>query len=111
MSSFTTSKDYSFSVFIANYNNERYIATAIESIISQTYKNWELVIVDDGSTDNSIQVVEPYLKDKRIKLIALKKNFGVGYSKKMGADNNGEEHAGDLCRVRQAVFQRFETIF
>jgi glycosyltransferase involved in cell wall biosynthesis len=96
MSSFTTSKDYSFSVFIANYNNEKYLATAIKSIISQTYQNWELVIVDDGSTDNSIQVIESFLKDKRIKLIALGENFGVGYSKKMGADNCQNEIIGVL---------------
>ena len=66
MSSFTTSKDYSFSVFIANYNNEKYLATAINSIISQTYQNWELVIVDDGSTDNSVQVIKPFLKTKEL---------------------------------------------
>jgi len=96
MSSFTTSKDYSFSVFIANYNNEKYLETAINSIISQTYKNWELVIVDDGSTDNSLQIIEPFLKDKRIKLIVLKQNCGVGYSKKIGADNCQNDILGVL---------------
>jgi glycosyltransferase involved in cell wall biosynthesis len=96
MSSFIPSKEYSFSVFIANYNNEKYIATAIKSVISQTYQNWELVIVDDGSTDNSIQVIEPYLKDKRIKLIALDNNYGVGYSKKIGADNCQNDIIGVL---------------
>jgi glycosyltransferase involved in cell wall biosynthesis len=96
MSSFTSSKNYSFSVFIANYNNAKYLDTAINSIISQTYQNWELVIVDDGSTDHSLKVIEPYLKDKRIKLIALGSNYGVGYSKKMGAENCQNEIIGVL---------------
>ncbi|NHJ20071.1 MAG: glycosyltransferase family 2 protein [Candidatus Lokiarchaeota archaeon] len=96
MSSHKTPKDYSFSVFIANYNNERFIGTAINSIISQTYQNWELVIVDDGSTDDSVKVIKSFLKDKRIKLIALKENFGVGYSKKMGADNCQNDIIGVL---------------
>ena len=96
MSSYTSPKEYSFSVFIANYNNEKYLDTAINSVISQTYQNWELVIVDDGSTDNSLEVIKPYLKDKRIKLIALKENCGVGYSKKMGADNCQNDIIGVL---------------
>lgn len=52
------------SVIIASYNYENYIAKAIESIISQTYQNWEIIIVDDGSKDNSIEVINKYLSDK-----------------------------------------------
>jgi len=81
---------------MANFNNEQFLETAINSIIAQTYQNWELVIVDDGSTDNSVQVIEPFLKDKRIRLIPLKKNHGVGYSKKMGADNCHNDILGVL---------------
>ena len=110
MSSSITSEDYSFSVFMANYNNEKYLETSINSIISQTFKNWELIIVDDGSTDNSLQVIEPFLKDKRIKLIALKKNHGVGYSKKMGADNCQNDIIGVLDADDKLHKQTLEII-
>lgn len=54
------------SVIIPSYNFAKYIGKAIESVISQTYPLWELIIVDDGSTDDTKQVVESYLGDKRI---------------------------------------------
>ena len=41
------------SIILANYNEEKYIAEAIESVINQTYTNWELILIDDGSTDKS----------------------------------------------------------
>ncbi len=54
-------KDQSLvSVVIANYNHGRYLATAIESVLSQSYKNYEIIIVDDGSTDGSRSVAEQY---------------------------------------------------
>ncbi len=65
-----------FSILMANYNNGKYIKESILSVINQTFKNWELVIVDDKSTDNSIEIIESYLKDKRIRLIKNKINSG-----------------------------------
>lgn len=65
------------SVLINNYNYERYIGEAIESVLNQTYKNFELIIVDDGSTDNSRQIIEGY-KNKYKQLITTiyKENGG-----------------------------------
>jgi len=64
-------------VIIPLFNAQDYIAQTIESVISQTYQNWELIIVDDCSTDNSIEIAKGYeTKDRRIKLIELKSNFG-----------------------------------
>ena len=51
-----------FSIIMTSYNYANYISEAIESVIRQTYKNWELVIVDDGSTDNSLEIIYRYLK-------------------------------------------------
>jgi glycosyltransferase involved in cell wall biosynthesis len=60
-----------FSVLIANYNYERYIGTALQTVLDQTYGNFEVVVCDDGSTDNSREVIEEYVKrDSRIKLVA-----------------------------------------
>ncbi|MDP1845265.1 MAG: glycosyltransferase [Candidatus Moranbacteria bacterium] len=56
-----------FSVIIPSYNHEEYIGDAIESVINQTFKDWELIIIDDGSTDNSVEVIRRY-EDPRIKL-------------------------------------------
>lgn len=61
------------------YNNEKTVATTIKSVLKQTYKNWELVIIDDASTDNSIDVISSF-KDKRIKLIRHKKNKHIAKS-------------------------------
>lgn len=59
------------SVAMPVYNGEQYLAEAIDSILVQTFKNFELIIIDDGSTDNSLQVLRAYAKrDARIRLIA-----------------------------------------
>jgi glycosyltransferase involved in cell wall biosynthesis len=64
------------SVLMANYNNGEYITEAIESVINQTFKDWELIIIDDCSTDNSVEIIEKYLGDKRIRFFKNKKNVG-----------------------------------
>ena len=58
-----------FSVLMSNYNKEEYIGEAIRSIINQTFIDWELLIVDDASTDKSLVVIEEFLTDYRIRLI------------------------------------------
>lgn len=59
------------------FNAQNFIAETIESVIDQTYQNWEMIIVDDCSTDNSRDIVKKYeVKDSRIKLIELEVNFG-----------------------------------
>jgi glycosyltransferase involved in cell wall biosynthesis len=64
------------SVLVVNYNYAEYIGEAIESVLGQTYQNFELVICDDGSTDNSCEVIGNYVQgDPRVKLIR-KKNGG-----------------------------------
>ena len=65
-----------FSVLMANYNNSEYITEAIQSILNQTFKDWELLIIDDCSTDNSLDIIKPYLSDERIRLIKNKNNLG-----------------------------------
>lgn len=65
------------SIIIPLYNTERYIAETIETVTNQTYTNWELIIVDDCSTDNSVEIINKFIeKDSRIKIISSEKNFG-----------------------------------
>ena len=58
------------SIITPCYNGGKYISETIESVMAQSYKNWEMLIVDDGSKDNSADIVNSYsVKDQRIKLI------------------------------------------
>ena len=68
------------------YNSEKTIRNSIESILKQTYKNWCLIIIDDGSTDNTCSIINEY-SDKRIKLIKSLNNNGVAASLNIGIDN------------------------
>ncbi len=70
-----------FSILIANYNNEKYLEECLNSVFHQTYTNWEIIIVDDASTDNSKSIYKKYKKDNRVKIFYNKKNKGCGYTK------------------------------
>lgn len=67
------------SVLMPAYNAQNFIAEAIESILNQTYKNFEFIIVDDGSTDATVEIIKRY-KDRRISLIKLPENKGNRYA-------------------------------
>lgn len=72
------------SIIIPAYNAEKYIAETIDSVLAQTYSNWELIIVNDGSTDNTLSVIENYSRnDKRISFIS-KQNTGVSDTRNTG---------------------------
>ena len=58
-----------FSIIVPAYNVESYIDRCLKAIKSQEYKDYEVIIVNDGSTDNSVKIIEKYLSDKRFKLI------------------------------------------
>jgi len=71
-----------FSVLIANYNNGHFFQDCYNSILEQSYENWEVIIVDDGSTDNSLYEIERLIEgDKRFKLFLNPKNKGCGFTK------------------------------
>ena len=69
------------------YNNEKYVIEAIQSVVKQTYVDWELIIINDASTDSSKLLVQTFLekeKDNRIILIDLKENKGVSFARNLG---------------------------
>ena len=75
------SKETLFSILIANYNNERYLLECIESVLIQSYENWEIIIVDDKSTDESNKLYSLLIKNSKIRIFYNKKNYGLGYTK------------------------------
>jgi glycosyltransferase involved in cell wall biosynthesis len=71
-----------FSILIANYNNGGYFKDCYESIIQQSYNNWEVILVDDCSTDDSVQEIKQLIgNDNRFKFYTNKENKGCGYTK------------------------------
>jgi glycosyltransferase involved in cell wall biosynthesis len=72
-----------FSLLIANYNNGHFFKDCYDSIIKQTYTDWEAIIVDDSSTDNSVEVIKGIIgDDSRFILVENEKNEGCGYTKR-----------------------------
>ena len=68
------------------FNVENYVAKAIESVLNQTYKNIELIIIDDGSEDDTRNICNRYKNDYRVKLVLKDKNTGVANSRNIGID-------------------------
>lgn len=83
-----------FSLLIAQYNNGKYFEDCYKSIISQTYQNWEVIIVDDASTDNSVEVMKELIgEDSRFKIEIFSENKGCGAAKRKCA----ELATGEIC--------------
>lgn len=69
------------SIIMPSYNTGAYIKKTIQSVINQSYQNWELIIVDDCSTDNTDEAVQPFLNDMRIRYIKNEVNSGAAISR------------------------------
>ena len=84
------------SIIVPMYNAEKFIGKTIESVLSQTYENWEMLIMNDVSTDNSLAVVNEFAKkDDRIKVVNTEKNMGVV---------KGRNHLIDLANGKYIAF-------
>ena len=76
------------SIITPVYNGEKYIEKCIESVLNQTYKNLEMIIVDDGSIDNSENIIKKYTKENSfIKYIKLKENRGISNARNVALKN------------------------
>src|SRR5699024_4081686 len=73
------------SVILPVYNAEDYISDAIQSVLNQTYTDWELIVVDDGSTDQTKKVINPFLEDDRIRYF-YQENGGQGSARNKGIE-------------------------
>lgn len=75
------------SVIMPAYNAEKYIGEAIASVCAQTYKNWNLLILDDGSADRTVEIAESYAQqDARIQVLCNPQNMGVARTRNRGFD-------------------------
>lgn len=79
-------KQITLSIIMPVYNGEQYLNYSIQSVLNQTYKDYELILVDDGSTDHSLEICEKYQsKDERIRVIS-QENKGISGARNAGID-------------------------
>jgi glycosyltransferase involved in cell wall biosynthesis len=72
------------SVLLCTYNRDKYLSNCIDSVINQTFKDWELIVVDDGSQDNTFEIVNPYLQKINNIRYVKHQNRKLGYAKNVG---------------------------
>jgi glycosyltransferase involved in cell wall biosynthesis len=113
-----------FSIIMASYNYAEFIQKAIESVLEQTYTDWELIIVDDGSSDNSLDIIESYLKQEPDKIkcfthsgncnLGLKATLELAFSKVKGryvafleSDDNWQLNC---LEKKYEVFEKFPEV-
>ena len=96
-------------VFMPVYNTEKYLRESIDSILKQTYKNFEFLIIDDGSTDSCVDIIKSY-KDNRIVFFRNEENKGLSYTRNRGIYlATGEFIAfmdsDDICKIDRLAVQ------
>ena len=81
------------SIIIAVYNTEQYIKKCLDSIINQTFKDMEIIVINDGSTDSSIDFINEYKqKDERVRVVNLDRNYGICYVRNKGIECSKGEY-------------------
>lgn len=102
------------SVIVPCYNGERFIGAAIESVLGQTYTDFEIIVVDDGSADGSADVVGGYLDDGRVKLVRHEANQGIPAARNTGVRNSSGEYLAfldqDDCWVPEKLVSQVEIM-
>ena len=75
------------SIITPTYNAEKFITETLKSVQNQTYQNWEMILVDDASTDKTVKIISDFAeKDSRIKLFKLEKNSGNGFARNIALE-------------------------
>lgn len=99
-----------FSIVMPFYNSDKYIKQAIESCLNQTFSNYELIAVDDGSFDSSRLILDSYLNNKKIKLVA-QTNKGVFEARRIGVNNSLGEYIVFLDSDDYLSFNALELLY
>ncbi len=98
------------SVVMPVYNGERYLAEAIESILEQTFTDFEFIIVDDGSTDGSAEIVRGYqARDERVRLVQLQRNMGMCDARNAGMAAASGEYIASMDGDDYCPPERLQT--
>ena len=85
---------FSLSIIVPIYNGERYLRKCIDSILSQTYTDFELILVDDGSKDSSLEICREYEKNDSRVVVFHKENAGLVAARKSGVSIAKGEYIG-----------------
>ncbi|MBA3030689.1 MAG: glycosyltransferase family 2 protein [Desulfobacteraceae bacterium] len=96
-------------VIVANYNTAQFLESCLDSLCSQTYKDFEVLVIDDGSTDNSVDIINRYIQhDRRFRLIKLSRNHGVTYARHVALPQCKGEYIAILDSDDIALPRRLE---
>jgi teichuronic acid biosynthesis glycosyltransferase TuaG len=87
-----SNKELKVSIILPNYNSSKTIKQTINSIINQTYKNWELIIVDDNSDELTKKILSKYKNKKKIKFYFLQKNKGAAYCRNLAIKKSKSDY-------------------
>lgn len=99
------------SIIMPSYNAAGYLPASVQSVLNQSYVNWELLVVDDGSFDNTQQILKTF-HDHRIRIFATSKNLGVSSARNLGLNNSKGEYLAfldaDDIMPKDSLLARFE---
>ena len=98
--------DPKVSVLMSVYNGEKYLREAVESILNQTFRDFEFIIIDDGSTDSTNEIIRSY-SDCRIRLLENEENIGLTKSLNKGIDQCRGEYIARMDGDDVSLQQRF----
>ena len=71
--------DNTITIVLPNYNSDKYLEITLRSIFNQSFKDWNLQIIDDNSNEETLKILQKYEQKKNVKITYLKKNMGAGY--------------------------------
>ena len=104
------SKEPLVSIIVPSYNSEKFIGNTITSIVNQSYKNWELLIIDDCSKDGTVNIVKSFASgDSRIKLHINEVNVGAGKTRNHGIEKSVGRFVAFLDSDDQWLPHKLET--
>ena len=95
-------------VLIPVYNRKKYVAAAIESVLGQSFTDFELLLIDDGSTDGSVEIMRTYTTDPRVRLVCNEHNLGIPKTRNRGIDLARGEYVAMLDSDDWAYPRRLE---
>ena len=79
-------------IILPNYNSEKYLDDTLKSIISQSYKDWNLKIVDDNSNIKTLNILKRYENEKNFEITYFKNNMGAGYCRNLAIKNTNSKY-------------------